>query len=55
MGRVDAALPLPAGLPEWLSPLVAVLPGQRLAAHIAASRGIDVDRPGGLSKVTETH
>ena len=54
-GRVDAALPLPAGLPEWLSPLVAVLPGQRLAAHIAASRGIDVDRPGGLSKVTETH
>ena len=50
----DAVLPLPAGVPGWLSPLVAVLPGQLAAARLAETRGVDVDRPGGLSKVTRT-
>ena len=39
---------------EWLSPLVAVMPAQRLAAELAARRGDDVDRPFGLAKVTLT-
>jgi glucosamine--fructose-6-phosphate aminotransferase (isomerizing) len=42
------------GVPEWLSPLVSVLPAQALAARLAAGRGIDVDAPFGLSKVTRT-
>jgi glucosamine--fructose-6-phosphate aminotransferase (isomerizing) len=41
-------------VPEWLTPLVAVLPAQRLAAELAARRGGDVDRPFGLAKVTRT-
>ena len=41
-------------VPEWLSPLVAVVPAQRLAAELAARRGGDVDRPFGLAKVTKT-
>jgi glucosamine--fructose-6-phosphate aminotransferase (isomerizing) len=41
-------------VPDWLSPLVAIIPAQRLAVHVALQRGIDVDRPFGLSKVTET-
>jgi len=41
-------------LPEWLSPIVAVIPGQILAWQIALSRGADPDRPQGLTKVTET-
>jgi glucosamine--fructose-6-phosphate aminotransferase (isomerizing) len=41
-------------MPEWLSPLGAVIPAQRLAAAVAARKGIDVDRPFGLHKITRT-
>ncbi|HEX5448867.1 MAG TPA: SIS domain-containing protein [Gaiellaceae bacterium] len=51
----NAALPLLPGVPEWLSPLIAVVPGQLLAKRIAELRGVDIDRPGGLSKITLTH
>jgi len=47
-------LPLPPNVPEWLSPLVTVLPGQLLATHLARARGLDPDNPIGLSKVTQT-
>jgi glutamine---fructose-6-phosphate transaminase (isomerizing) len=47
-------LQLPTGVPEWLSPLVAVLPGQLLALHMVLERGRDPDRPRGLQKVTLT-
>ena len=43
-----------ASAPEWLSPLVAILPAQALAAELAAARGVDVDTPFGLTKVTRT-
>jgi glucosamine--fructose-6-phosphate aminotransferase (isomerizing) len=48
------ALPLPEDVPEWLTPLVAVLPGQLFAMRLAEVRGLDPDQPVGLSKVTET-
>jgi glutamine---fructose-6-phosphate transaminase (isomerizing) len=41
-------------MPEWLSPLGAVIAAQRLAAGLAERRGIEVDRPFGLSKITRT-
>ena len=41
--------------PEWLSPLCAVVPAQLLAVGAAERRGVDVDRPVGLQKVTRTH
>ncbi|MCS7286543.1 MAG: SIS domain-containing protein [Anaerolineae bacterium] len=47
-------LPLPEGIPEWLSPLVAVVPGQLFALHLALIKGLDPDRPPGLQKVTLT-
>ena len=48
------ALPLVPGIPEWLSPLVAVVPGQLAALRLAQLRGIDLDHPLGLQKVTLT-
>ena len=54
LGRADVALPLVKGLPEWLSPLVAVVPGQLAAMRLARLRGVDLDRPLGLAKVTLT-
>lgn len=47
-------IPLPKGMPEWLAPIVAIVPGQLFAYHLAVARGIDPDRPRNLSKVTLT-
>jgi glucosamine--fructose-6-phosphate aminotransferase (isomerizing) len=46
-------VPLPA-LPEELSPIVQIVPPQRLAHALALSRHRDPDAPRGLSKVTHT-
>lgn len=44
-----------ADVPEWLSPVVAVLPGQLLAVETALARGVDPDHPAGLTeKVVRT-
>ncbi len=47
-------LALPKSVPEYLSPLTAILPGQLFSMYLAAARDYDVDSPRGLSKVTET-
>ena len=52
--RASVALPLVPGVPEWLSPLVAVVPGQLAAMRLARLRGVDLDNPLGLQKVTLT-
>ncbi len=54
LSHAQLPLPIPQGVPEWLSPIVAVIPGQILAWQMALSRGLDPDKPKGLSKVTET-
>jgi glucosamine--fructose-6-phosphate aminotransferase (isomerizing) len=41
-------------VPEPLSPLVAVVPGQLLALHLSLARGLDPDRPRSLRKITLT-
>jgi glucosamine--fructose-6-phosphate aminotransferase (isomerizing) len=48
-------LPFPDTLPEWLSPLVDIIPGQLLSAALARAKGLDVERPRGLKKVTLTN
>lgn len=48
------ALPLAGDVPEWLSPLTAIVPGQLFALHLAQAKGFDPDRPRGLQKVTRT-
>ncbi|GAB4569139.1 MAG: SIS domain-containing protein [Anaerolineae bacterium] len=46
-------LAIPA-VPEWLSPIVAVVPGQLLAFGLSIARGYDPDQPRALRKVTST-
>lgn len=41
-------------VPEWLSPLTAVIPGQVLALELALEHGLDPDLPTGLHKITRT-
>jgi glucosamine--fructose-6-phosphate aminotransferase (isomerizing) len=47
-------MPFPEGVPEWLSPIVAVVPGQLFALHLTVAKGYDPDQPLGLQKVTLT-
>lgn len=51
--RAHTGVRLPRA-PEWMAPLPAVVPGQLLALFLAARRGVDVDEPRGLRKVTRT-
>jgi glucosamine--fructose-6-phosphate aminotransferase (isomerizing) len=48
-------LPFPDVLPEWLSPLIAILPAQLFCLGLARAKGLDGEQPRGLSKVTLTH
>jgi glucosamine--fructose-6-phosphate aminotransferase (isomerizing) len=41
-------------LPEWLAPMGLIVPGQLLTEALSRRRGIDPDRPRGLSKITQT-
>lgn len=54
LAQARIPLPLPQPVPEWLSPLTAIVPGQLLAMHLAATRDYDVDAPRAIQKVTET-
>jgi glucosamine--fructose-6-phosphate aminotransferase (isomerizing) len=45
---------IPIMVDEWLSPLVAVLPGQLFAMQLAKEKNLDIDNPAGLTKITNT-
>jgi len=51
---IDRGLALPPNVPDWLSPVVDIIPGQLYAYHLTRARGLDPDRPRTISKVTET-
>lgn len=53
--RASVGFELPSGVAEELSPILEILPLQRLAYEIAVGRGLDPDAPRALAKVTETH
>ena len=52
LGRWSVALP--SGTPEWLRPIVSIVPAQLFAYHLTRARGLDPDAPRYLSKVTRT-
>jgi glucosamine--fructose-6-phosphate aminotransferase (isomerizing) len=45
---------LPPGIPEWLRPIVSIVPAQLFAYHLTRARGLDPESPRNLSKVTRT-
>src|SRR3990172_8163649 len=49
------ALVVPRHVPEWLTPIPLIVPGQLLAFHLALARGYDVDAPRSITKITETY
>jgi glutamine---fructose-6-phosphate transaminase (isomerizing) len=55
LARAPFGLKLPSDVPEWVSPIVAVVAGQLFAHALCVATGQDPDKPRGLSKVTLTH
>jgi glucosamine--fructose-6-phosphate aminotransferase (isomerizing) len=54
LAMAHTPLPLPADVPEWLSPIVAIIPGQLFALGLTLAKGYEPDHPRGLRKVTLT-
>jgi glucosamine--fructose-6-phosphate aminotransferase (isomerizing) len=50
----QSRIPLPAGIPEWLTPLVSIVPAQLFCYYLTREKGYDTEQPRGLHKVTET-
>ena len=53
LGRWPIAAP--RGVPEWLRPVVSIIPGQLFAYHMTRARDLDPDAPRYISKVTRTN
>ncbi len=47
-------LTIPADVPEWLSPLVSILPAQLFSYHLTLVKGFNAEQPRGIHKVTKT-
>ncbi len=48
------SIALPPNIPEWLRPIVSIVPGQLYAYHLTRARGLDPEAPRNLTKVTLT-
>jgi glucosamine--fructose-6-phosphate aminotransferase (isomerizing) len=47
-------LSIPKEIPEWVTPLVSIIPAQLFAYHLTLAKGFDTERPRSIRKVTET-
>jgi glucosamine--fructose-6-phosphate aminotransferase (isomerizing) len=48
-------VPLPSGIPEWVSPVVTIIPAQLFCQHLTVTKGFNPDAPRTIHKVTETN
>jgi glucosamine--fructose-6-phosphate aminotransferase (isomerizing) len=55
LALAQSPIELPARIPEWLTPLVSIIPAQLFACHLTEAKGYDTDQPRSITKVTETH
>jgi glucosamine--fructose-6-phosphate aminotransferase (isomerizing) len=54
LSLAQVPLSIPADVPEWLSPLVSILPAQLFAYHLTLAKGFNTEQPRSIRKVTET-
>jgi glucosamine--fructose-6-phosphate aminotransferase (isomerizing) len=55
LALAQSPIQLPPDIPEWLTPLVSILPAQLFACHLTEVKGYDPETPRSITKVTETH
>jgi len=54
LSLAQSPIPLPPGIPEWLTPLVSIVPAQLLAGHLMRAKGYDREKPRTIGKITGT-
>jgi glucosamine--fructose-6-phosphate aminotransferase (isomerizing) len=54
LALAQSPIQLAAQIPEWLTPIVSIIPAQLFACHLTEVKGYDTDKPRNLTKVTET-
>jgi glucosamine--fructose-6-phosphate aminotransferase (isomerizing) len=54
LALAQSPIQLPPHIPEWLTPLVSILPAQLFACHLTEVKGYDPEKPRSITKVTET-
>ena len=54
LALAQTPLTIPSDVPEWLSPLVGILPAQLFAYHLTLAKGLDAEKSQVISKVTKT-
>lgn len=54
LSLAQTPIPLPPGVPEWLTPLVSIVPAQLFAYHLTLVKGYSTEAPRTIQKVTET-
>jgi glutamine---fructose-6-phosphate transaminase (isomerizing) len=55
LSLAQSPVQLPLQIPEWLTPLVSIIPAQLFACHLTQVKGYDTEKPRSITKVTETH
>lgn len=50
----NSPIPIPANIPEWLSPMICIIPAQLFAYHLTVAKGLNTEQPRSIHKVTET-
>jgi glucosamine--fructose-6-phosphate aminotransferase (isomerizing) len=55
LALAQSPIQLPPQMPEWLTPIVSIIPAQLFACHLTEVKGYDTDKPRNITKVTETH
>lgn len=54
LSLADCPVPLVENIPEWISPIIGIIPAQLFTYHLTIVKGMDPNAPRGLSKVTLT-
>lgn len=52
--QLDDGLAVPANMPDWLSPLVEIVPAQLYTYYLTIARGLNPEQPRTIQKVTRT-
>ena len=55
LALAQSPIQLPPQIPEWLTPLISIIPAQLFACHLTEVKGYDTETPRSITKVTETH
>lgn len=54
LNLAQSALGFSEQIPEWLSPIIAIVPAQFFAYHLSLAKGFNPDHPRSIQKITKT-